>query len=71
MDVGYAADNINPTFMQCILYARVSTERQIDRDLSIPAQLAAMRAYAMARCWPNVEEFVEGGRRIGLSFKLS
>src|SRR4051812_29561621 len=30
--------------MNCVLYARVSTDKQA--DLSIPAQLDAMRAYA-------------------------
>lgn len=45
--------------MQCVLYARVSTEKQA--DLSIPAQLEAMKAYAHQRKWLVVEEFVEPG----------
>jgi site-specific DNA recombinase len=47
--------------MKCVLYARVSTERQADKELSIPAQLEAMRAYAAARGWSVAREFVEAG----------
>ena len=32
--------------MNCVLYARVSTEKQAEKDLSIPAQLQLMRDYA-------------------------
>jgi len=45
--------------MNCILYARVSTEKQA--DLSIPAQLEAMRAYAHQKHWLVAEEFIEPG----------
>lgn len=45
--------------MNCVLYARVSTEKQA--DLSIPAQLEAMRAYAHQKHWLVAEEFVEPG----------
>jgi DNA invertase Pin-like site-specific DNA recombinase len=47
--------------MNCILYARVSTDRQAEKDLSIPAQLGAMRAFAHQRNWLVSEEFVEPG----------
>jgi site-specific DNA recombinase len=47
--------------MQCVLYARVSTDRQAEKELSIPAQLLGMRAYARERGWVVVEEFVETG----------
>jgi site-specific DNA recombinase len=47
--------------MKCVLYARVSTERQADKELSIPAQLGAMRAYASSRGWSVAREFVEAG----------
>jgi DNA invertase Pin-like site-specific DNA recombinase len=33
-------------FMNCLLYARVSTDKQAQKDLSIPAQIEAMREYA-------------------------
>ncbi len=47
--------------MQCLIYARVSTERQADGELSIPAQLQAMRNYAAQQGWTIQEEFLEAG----------
>lgn len=44
-----------------VLYARVSTAEQAERDLSLPAQLAAMRDYAKRRALEIVEEYVEPG----------
>jgi DNA invertase Pin-like site-specific DNA recombinase len=45
----------------CILYARVSTDKQADKELSIPAQLQAMRQHAEQRGWAILGEFVEAG----------
>jgi DNA invertase Pin-like site-specific DNA recombinase len=47
--------------MNCLTYARVSTDKQADKELSIPAQLQAMRQYARDRGWQILEEFVEAG----------
>lgn len=47
--------------MNCIAYARVSTGAQADRQLSIPAQLAAMREYSAREGWQIVEEYLEAG----------
>ena len=47
--------------MNCILYARVSTDKQAEKDLSMPAQLQLMRDYARQRDWTVVEEFLEPG----------
>jgi site-specific DNA recombinase len=47
--------------MNCVVYARVSTDKQAEKELSIPAQLQAMREYAKQRAWVIVEEFVEPG----------
>ena len=47
--------------MNCILYARVSTDRQARKDLSIPAQLAAMRAHAKRNGWRVTDHFVDKG----------
>lgn len=47
--------------MNAVLYARVSTDKQADKDLSIPAQLQAMRDYAHQHGWLVVEEFLEPG----------
>jgi site-specific DNA recombinase len=52
---------INPTFMNCVLYARVSTDKQAEKELSIPAQLQAMRDYARQNSWDVVSEFIEPG----------
>jgi len=47
--------------MNCVIYARVSTEKQADKELSIPAQLQAMRDYARQHDWIVAAEFVEPG----------
>ncbi len=47
--------------MNCLIYARVSTDKQADEELSIPAQLQAMRQYANDRGWTILNEFVEAG----------
>ena len=44
-----------------VLYARVSTTEQAERDLSLPAQIAAMREYATRRGLEIVQEYVEAG----------
>jgi site-specific DNA recombinase len=55
------ADVINPTHMNCLIYARVSTDKQADKELSIPAQLHACRQYALQRNWHILQEFVDAG----------
>ena len=45
--------------MRVVLYARVSSERQAEKDLSIPAQLKALRDYASTKNWRVVKEFVD------------
>lgn len=45
--------------MKVALYARVSDEKQADRDLSIPAQLKAMRKYAIEHSWEVVAEYID------------
>lgn len=49
------------TYMNTVLYARVSTDKQAEKELSIPAQLQAMRDYARQHDWKIVEEFIEPG----------
>ena len=46
--------------MRAALYARVSTEEQVD-GFSIDAQLRAMRAYASAKDWQVVGDYVDAG----------
>jgi hypothetical protein len=52
--------------MSVILYARVSTGEQAERDLSIPAQFRALRALAVGHGWAVAAEFqdVGTGRRL-------
>ena len=45
--------------MNIVLYARVSSEKQAEKDLSISAQLKALRKYASDRGWIIVREFVD------------
>src|SRR6476646_4805147 len=49
------------SLMNCVLYARVSTDKQAEKELSIPAQLAAAREYVGRHGWTVVREFVEAG----------
>ena len=45
--------------MKTAIYARVSSEKQAEKDLSIPAQLKALRKYALERGWEIVSEYVD------------
>src|SRR3989338_7089165 len=45
--------------MKVALYARVSSEKQAEKDLSLPSQLKALREYALKRQWTIVEEFID------------
>ena len=47
--------------MNCVLYARVSTDKQADKELSIPAQLQAMREHAHRHGWTVINEYLEPG----------
>ena len=47
--------------MKCLLYARVSTDKQAQKDLSIPAQIEAMREYAKRNGWKVAGHFVDEG----------
>ncbi|GFP40476.1 recombinase family protein [Candidatus Hakubella thermalkaliphila] len=47
--------------MNCLLYARVSTDKQAQKDLSIPAQIAAMKEYARRNGWKVMGHFIDEG----------
>jgi len=47
--------------MRCCIYARVSTDEQAERDLSIPFQLERCRYHAQGKGWEVVREFVDAG----------
>src|SRR2546422_10167966 len=45
--------------MKVVLYARVSSERQAEKDIPIAGQLTALRKHAHDRGWEIVREFVD------------
>ncbi len=45
--------------MRVAIYARVSSERQADKDLSILAQLKVLKKYALGCGWDVVAEYVD------------
>jgi site-specific DNA recombinase len=47
---------------EAVIYMRVSTAEQAERDLSIPAQRKQLRDFARTRGYIIVEEFVEPGK---------
>ena len=49
------------TSLPWIIYTRVSTDEQAAGGISLDAQLASCRAYAIARGWTVGEEVVDGG----------
>lgn len=46
---------------RAVLYTRVSTQEQAERDLSLPAQLDALRAWARQEDYEILKEYVEPG----------
>ena len=46
--------------LRCCVYARVSSDEQADRNLSIPAQLEACRYYAKGKGWTVAVEYHDG-----------
>ena len=53
--------NLKNAIVRVYLYVRVSTPEQAEKDLSLPAQLDALRKYAADKGYTIVEEFVEPG----------
>jgi site-specific DNA recombinase len=47
--------------VNCLLYARVSTDKQAQKELSIPAQIDAMRQHARRNGWKVIGHFVDRG----------
>lgn len=45
--------------MKVALYARVSSEKQAEKDLSLPAQIKALRDYAIRKEWIIAREYVD------------
>ena len=49
-------------FKKAVLYARVSTGKQAEKDLSIPDQVARVRDYCSTHGYEIVEAYIEPGR---------
>lgn len=47
--------------LRCCIYARVSTDEQAERDLSIPFQLERCRYHAQGKGWEVAKEYVDAG----------
>lgn len=45
--------------MKVVAYVRVSSERQAEKELSIPAQLKAIQQYCQEKGWIIVGEYIE------------
>ena len=45
--------------MNVVLYARVSSEKQAEKDLSIKSQLKQLRQYALRNKWAVTDEFID------------
>jgi hypothetical protein len=54
-------NSINPFIMNCLIYARVPTDKQADGDLSIPEQLQAKRQYVGVMQEPVEQRRDRGG----------
>lgn len=50
-----------PSIARVAVYARVSTTRQAEADLSVPDQVRAAEAWCAARGWTVTDSFVEPG----------
>jgi site-specific DNA recombinase len=50
---------MNTETKRAAIYARVSSERQAEKDLSIPAQIKALKKFALERNWDIVAEYVD------------
>lgn len=48
--------------MKVAIYARVSSDRQAEKELSIPAQVKAIQQYCQGRGYIIVNEFIEKGK---------
>lgn len=48
--------------LRVVAYARVSSKEQADKELSIPAQLKAIRKYCQDKGWKLVGEYIDEGK---------
>lgn len=48
--------------IKVVAYARVSSKEQAEKELSIPAQLEAIRSYCKQKGWKLVHEYIDAGK---------
>lgn len=48
--------------MKVAMYVRVSSDRQAEKELSIPAQMKAIQQYCQSKGWVIINEFIEKGK---------
>lgn len=48
--------------LRVVAYARVSSKEQAEKELSIPAQLIAIRKYCQAKGWKLIAEYLDEGK---------
>lgn len=48
--------------IRAVCYARVSSKEQAEKELSIPAQLEAIRNYCKQKGWKLVHEYIDAGK---------
>lgn len=48
--------------IKVVAYARVSSKEQAEKELSIPAQLDAIRSYCKQKGWKLVHEYIDAGK---------
>lgn len=48
--------------MKVAIYVRVSSDRQAEKELSIPAQVKAIQQYCLEKGWTIANEFIEKGK---------
>lgn len=48
--------------IKAVAYARVSSKEQAEKELSIPAQLEAIRNYCKQKGWKLVHEYIDAGK---------
>ncbi|GGH68719.1 integrase [Paenibacillus silvae] len=48
--------------MKVSIYVRVSSDRQVEKELSVPAQVKAIQQYCLEKGWIIVNEFIEKGK---------
>jgi DNA invertase Pin-like site-specific DNA recombinase len=60
--VYFQGGNTMSNEIRAVAYARVSSKEQADKELSIPAQLEAIRNYCKQKGWKLITEYIDAGK---------